>query len=184
VWADSEPGKTEILLRASNDNAATFGGIKNVSWNDGDSYDPKVDVAGDSTVYVLWEDTSFRGSTFDLILRASDNTANTFQNKVNIGSYVGEIAEHSQIVASGNHVFVVWSEAPRYSYPPTYKIFLEVSRDNGESFDDAINLSTGQGSSIEPKIAISEENKTVFVVWSEITNGSSEIHFVKLENFF
>jgi hypothetical protein len=184
VWADSEPGKTEILLRASDDNAATFGGIKNVSWSDGDSYDPKVDVAGNSTVYVLWEDTSFRGSTFDLILRASDNTANTFQNKVNIGRYVGEIAEHSQIVASGNHVFVVWSEAPRYSYPPTYKIFLEVSRDNGESFDDAINLSTGQGSSIEPKIAISEENNTVFVVWSEINNGNSEIQLVKLENFF
>jgi hypothetical protein len=103
---------------------------------------------------------------------------------VNIGRYLGEIADHSQIAGSGNNVFVVWSEAPRYSYPPIYKIFLEVSRDNGKSFDDAINLSTGQGSSIEPKIAVSQKNKTVFVVWSEITNGNSEIQFVKIENFF
>jgi hypothetical protein len=184
VWTDFEPGKAEILLRASNDYAATFGGIKNVSWSDGDSYDPKIEVAGNGTVYVLWEDTSFREFTFDLILRASHNTVNTFQDKVNIGRYVGEIADYSQIVSSGNNVFVVWSDSPQYSYPPIYKIFIQASRDNGESFDDAINLSTGQGTSIDPEIALSEKNKTIFVVWSEITSGNSEIHFVKLENFF
>jgi hypothetical protein len=102
---------------------------------------------------------------------------------VNIGRFVGEIADHGQIAGSNNSVFVVWSEAPRYSYPPTYDIFLQASRDNGMSFDDAINLSTGQGSSIKPKIAISEENKIVFVVWNEVTNGNSEVHFLKLDNF-
>jgi hypothetical protein len=184
VWTDYNPGKSEIFLRASNDNASTFGGIKNISWSNGDSYDPKIALGGNSFVYVSWEDSSFREFTFDLIFRASDNSADTFQNKVNVGRYVGEIADHSQIAGSGNNVFVVWSEAPRYSYPPIYKIFLEVSRDNGKRFDDAINLSTGQGSSIEPKIAVSQQNKTVFVVWSEINNGNSEIQLVKLENFF
>jgi hypothetical protein len=184
VWTDYNPGKSEIFLRASNDNASTFGGIKNISWSNGDSYDPKIALGGDSSLYVSWEDSSFREFTFDLIFRASDNSADTFQNKVNVGRYVGEIADHSQIAGSGNNVFVVWSEAPRYSYPPIYKIFLEVSRDNGKRFDDAINLSTGQGSSIEPKIAVSQQNKTVFVVWSEINNGNSEIQLVKLENFF
>src|SRR5215204_1862612 len=184
VWTDHEPGKSEIFLRASNDNAATFGGIKNVSWSDGDSYDPKIAVAGNGSVYVLWEDSSFRDFTFDLIFRASDNAADTFQNKVNIGRYVGEIADHGQIASTGNNIFVIWSEAPRYSYPPLYKIFLEASRDSGKSFDDAINLSPGPGNSIDPQIAVSEENRTVFVVWSEVTNGNSEIQFVKIENFF
>jgi hypothetical protein len=184
VWTDYNPGKSEIFLRASNDNASTFGGIKNISWSNGNSYDPKIALGGNSFVYVSWEDSSFREFTFDLIFRASDNSADTFQNKVNIGRYVGEIADHSQIAGSGNNVFVVWSEAPRYSYPPIYKIFLEVSRDSGKRFDDAINLSTGRGSSIEPKIAVSQQNKTVFVVWSEINNGNSEIQLVKLENFF
>src|SRR5215204_4982712 len=184
VWTDHEPGKSEIFLRASNDNAATFGGIKNVSWSDGDSYDPKIAVAGNGSVYVLWEDSSFRDFTFDLVFRASDNAADTFQNKVNIGRYVGEIADHGQIASTGNNIFVIWSEAPRYSYPPLYKIFLEASRDSGKSFDDAINLSPGPGNSIDPQIAVSEENRTVFVVWSEVTNGNSEIQFVKIENFF
>src|SRR5215204_107871 len=184
VWTDHEPGKNEIFLRASNDNAATFGGIKNVSWSNGDSYDPKIAVAGNSSVYVLWEDSSFRGYTFDLVFRASDNAANTFRNKVNIGRYVGEIADHGQIAGTGNNFFIIWSEAPRYSYPPLYNIFLEASRDSGKSFDDAINISPGPGNSIDPQIAVSEENKTVFVVWSEVTNGNSEIQFVKIENFF
>ena len=184
VWTDLEHDQSEIFLRASNDNAATFGGLKNVSWSNGDSYDPTIAVSGNSSLYVLWEDSSFREFTFDLIFRASENAANTFQDKVNIGRFVGEIADHGEMAVSNNTVFVVWSEAPQYSYPPTYTIFLEASRDNGKSFDDAINLSTGQGSSIKPKIAISEENKIVLVVWNEITNGNSEVHFMKLENFF
>jgi hypothetical protein len=184
VWTDLEQDKSEIFLRASNDNAATFGGLKNISWSNGDSYDPTIAVSGNSSLYVLWEDSSFREFTFDLIFRASENAANTFQDKVNIGRFVGEIADHGEMAVSNNNVFVVWSEAPQYSYPPTYSIFLEASMDNGQSFDDAINLSTGNGSSIEPKIALSEENRTLFVVWNEITNGNSEIQFMKLENFF
>ena len=184
VWTDYEPGKSEVFLRASNDNAATFGGIKNVSYSNGDSYDPRIAVAGNSSVYILWEDTSFRDFTFDFILRASQNAAKTFQNKVNIGRFVGEISDYGNVAALGNNIFVLWSDAPRYNYPPIYKIFLEASRDSGKSFDDAINLSPGPGNSIDPQIAVSEKNKTVFVVWSEVTNGNSEIHFVKLENFF
>ena len=184
VWTDYEPGKSEVFLRASNDNAATFGGIKNVSFSNGDSYDPRIAVAGNSSVYILWEDTSFRDFTFDFILRASQNAAKTFQDKVNIGRFVGEISDYGKVAALGNNVFVLWSDAPRYNYPPIYKIFLEASRDSGKSFDDAINLSPGPGNSIDPQIAVSEKNKTVFVVWSEVTNGNSEIHFVKLENFF
>ena len=69
VWTDSEPGKAQIFARASNDNAAKFGGIKNVSWSSGRSYDPQIAVGGNNSLYILWEDTSFREFTFDLILR-------------------------------------------------------------------------------------------------------------------
>jgi hypothetical protein len=184
VWTDHEPRRSEIFLRTSNDNAAAFGGIRNVSWSNGVSFDPKVAVAGNNSLYVLWEDTSFREFTFDLILRASHDVAGSFEDKVNLGRYVGEIADYGQVAAYENNLFVVWSNAPHYGYPPAYEIFLGASRDGGKSFDDAVNLSTGQGSSIDPKIAVSGNNSTVFVIWSEINNGNSEIQLVKLENFF
>jgi hypothetical protein len=184
AWTDSEPGKAQIFARGSTDNAAKFGGIKNVSWSSGRSYDPQIAVGGNNSVYILWEDTSFREFTFDLILRASSDMARTFQDKVNLGRFVGEISDYGQIAAHGNNVFVVWSDSPQFGYPAEYKVFLEASRDNAKSFDDAINLSTGAGKSIDPQIAVSANDNSIFVVWTEITRTNSDIHFTKLANFF
>jgi hypothetical protein len=184
VWSDTEPGKAQIFVRASTDNAAKFGGIKNVSWSSGSAYDPQIAVGGNNTLYILWEDTSFREFTFDLILRASYDLANTFQDKVNLGRYVGEISDYGQLNAFGNNIFVVWGDSPRYEYPQMYKIFLEGSRDNGNSFDDAINLSTGTGKSLDPQLAVSENDRSIFVVWTEITENNSDIQFTKLANSF
>ena len=88
------------------------------------AYDPQVALGGNNSLYVLWEDSSFRDFTFDLILRASTDMASTFQDKVNIGRYVGEISDYGQIAVNGNNVFVVWSDSPQYSYPQMFKIFL------------------------------------------------------------
>jgi hypothetical protein len=184
VWTDYQPGKAQIFARASADNAGKFGGIKNVSWSSGSAYDPQIAVGGNGSLYVLWEDTSFRDFTFDLILRASTDMANTFQDKVNLGRYVGEISDYGQIVANGNNVFVVWSDSPQYNYPQMYKIFLEGSRDNAKSFDDAVNLSTGTGKSIDPQIAVSENDRSILAVWTELNNTNSDIQFTKLANSF
>jgi hypothetical protein len=183
AWTDFEPSQSEIFLRASTDSADTFGGIKNVSWSNGASYDPEMAVGGNSSLYVLWEDTSFTEFTFDLILRASRDMANTFEEKVNLGRYIGEMADYGNIAAYGNSVFVTWSDAPQYRYPPVYEIFLQASGDNGKSFGDAINLSTGPGNSVNPQIAVSQSSNSVFIIWSEIIEGKSDIHFIKLQNF-
>ena len=184
VWTDSEPGKAQIYARASNDTAATFSGIKNVSWSSGMSYDPQIALGGNNSLYILWEDSSFRDFTFDLVLRASTDMIRTFQDKVNLGRYVGEISDYGQIAASGNNVFVVWSDSPQYNYPQPYRIFLEGSRDNAKSFDDAVNLSPGTGRSLDPKIALSAIDNSIFVIWTEIRENNSDIQIVKLANSF
>jgi hypothetical protein len=184
VWTDSEPGKAQIYARASNDSAASFGGIKNVSWSSGMSYDPQIALGGNNSLYILWEDSSFRDFTFDLVLRASTDLARTFQDKVNLGRYVGEISDYGQIAAYGNNVFVVWSDSAQYNYPQMYRIFLEGSRDNAKSFDDAVNISPSTGRSINPKIALSTSDNSIFVVWTEITETNSDIQIVKLANSF
>jgi hypothetical protein len=68
---------------------------------------------------------------------------------------------------------------PRYN-----NIFLGASRNNEMhmSFDDAINLSPGQGRSIDPQIAALEKNRTVFVVW-RLSIGLA-IYTGKLEDSF
>jgi hypothetical protein len=65
-----------------------------------------------------------------------------------------------------------------------YRIFLEGSRDNAKSFDDAVNISPSTGRSINPKIALSTSDNSIFVVWTEITETNSDIQIVKLANSF
>jgi hypothetical protein len=181
VWSDTSPGKSEILLRSSLDNGNTFGGVKNISWNEGSSYDPQIAISG-RNLYVLWEDNSQGGLTFDLIFRASSDGGRNFAEKQNIARYLGESSDYGQIVIGGNNVYVVWSESPQFSYPPKYEIFIKTSRDNGTTFGDGVNLSNNEGSSVDPHIAISQDKKTVFVVWSDTSNGNREISLVRLQN--
>ena len=80
------PGAIPLLAKARYcrsdlDNGNTFGGVKNISWNVGSSYDPQVAISG-RNLYVLWEDNSQGGLTFDLIFRASSDGGRNRKNKI------------------------------------------------------------------------------------------------------
>ena len=180
-WSDTSPGKSEILLRSSVDSGNTFRGIKNVSWSTGNSYDPLIAVSRNN-LYALWEDDSQEGLTFDLTFRGSSDGGQKFNDKQNLARYIGESSDYGQLIATGSNVYAVWSENPQYSYPAKYEIFIKVSRDNGTNFGDGVNLSNSEGNSVEPHIAVSEDERSVFVVWSDRAIGNSEISMVRLRN--
>ena len=171
AWSDTTPGRSEILLRASLDKGNTFGGVKNVSWSEGSSYDPQIAISG-RNLYAIWEDSSQGGLTFDLIFRESSDGGRNFAEKQNIARYLGESSDYGQIITAGNNVFVVWGESAQFSYPPKYEIFIKTSLDNGTNFGDGINISKNEGNSVDPHFALSQDQKTIFVVWSDISNGS------------
>jgi hypothetical protein len=178
-WSDTSPGKSEILLRSSTDSGNTFRGTKNVSWSTGNSYDPLIAVSRNN-LYALWEDDSQEGLTFDLTFRGSSDGGQKFNDKQNLARYIGESSDYGQLTATASNVYVVWSESPQYSYPAKYEIFIKASRDNGTNFGDGINLSNSKGKSIEPHIAVTEDERDVFVVWSDSTSGNGEISLVRI----
>jgi hypothetical protein len=178
-WSDTSPGKSEILLRSSIDSGNTFRGIKNVSWSIGNSYDPQLAVSR-SNLYALWEDDSQEGLTFDLTFRGSSDGGQKFNDKQNLARYIGESSDYGQLTTTENNVYVVWSESPQYSYPAKHEVFIKASRDNGTNFGDGVNLSNSEGNSIDPDIAVSEDQRNVFVVWSDSSTENSEISLVRL----
>src|ERR671915_609763 len=178
-WSDASPGKSEILLRSSVDSGDTFRGIKNVSWSIGNSYDPHLAISRNN-LYALWEDDSQEGLTFDLTFRGSSDGGRSFSDKQDLARYIGESSDYGQLIATENNVYVVWSENPQYSYPAKYEIFIKASRDNGTNFGDGVNLSNSEGNSIKPHIAVSEDQRNVFVVWSDNISGNSEISLAGL----
>ena len=57
VWDDSSKGKSEVFFRASGNEGGSFGSIKNLSNNDGDSFVPMV-ISSGINVYVVWLDNT------------------------------------------------------------------------------------------------------------------------------
>jgi len=77
----------------------------------------------------------------------------------------GSVGE-PQIEASGNNVYIVWGG--------TGDVFFRKSSDSGNSFQNAIQLSTGNGAE-RPIIAKAGNN--VYVVWTADGNGSRDVFF-------
>lgn len=147
----------DIFFRASHDNGITFDSIINLSDNTGRSQYPQMAVSGNN-VYVVWEDdTTGKGQ---ILLRVSNDRGNTFGNIINLSRDTGN-SRAPQLVASGNNVYVVWSE-----YENEFRIMFRASNDNGVTFGKTINLRAAHtGNSCCPKIAASGND--VYVIWAD-----------------
>jgi hypothetical protein len=119
VWEDaSSEGNSEIEFVRSADRGATFSTAKNLSNNDGISFDPRVAVSGNN-VYVVWEDTSSSataepgtaeaGGSSDIFLARSTNNGATFGRVQNLSNSPTESFD-PYIAVSRSKLFVLWSD--------------------------------------------------------------------------
>jgi hypothetical protein len=230
VWHDATHG---IFFARSTDNGGTFSSIKNLGNNTGFNGFPQLAVSGNN-VFVVWHDATHgiffarstdNGDTFsnpvilykvknegigsevysphittdltndnvyvtwhggDIVqharvkalisdvqyMRSTDN-GNTFGNIVNLSNYSGS-SVNPQIAVSQNNVYVVWTNNFQEKYG---QVFLTRSTDNGNTFGNIVNLSNYSGSSVNPQIAVSQNN--VYVVWTNNATGNEEIFFKK-----
>ena len=112
VWEDttSETGNGEIKFTRSSDGGATFASAKNLSNNNGISFDPRIAVS-ENNVYVVWEDTTTTtaGGSSDIFLARSTNNGATFGKVQNLSNNPVE-SFNPYIVASKSKLFVIWSD--------------------------------------------------------------------------
>jgi hypothetical protein len=143
--------------------AISFGATKNLSNNDGDSLDPRIEASGDN-VYTVWSDSSEEDA--DLLFKRSATSGDSFQSTKDLSNAKDGDAQDQRIVKEGNNVYVVWSEDG--------DIFFKRSTNNGQSFGSTINLSNDNHFSHVPQIAATGNN--VYIVWDDVTivNGVDE----------
>ena len=77
------------------------------------------------------------------------------------------------IPVNGSDVYVVWQDDTFGSYD----IFFTRSTDNGETFDDAINISNNTGNSYFSRVSSYDNN--VYVTWADNTQGNYDIFFTR-----
>jgi hypothetical protein len=181
VWHDATHG---IFFARSTDNGGTFGNpvilykVKNEGIGS-KVFSPRITAYPRSdNVYVVWHsgDIVQHARVKALIsdvqyIRSTDNGA-TFGNIVNLSDYSGS-SVNPQIAVSQNNVYAVWTNNFQEKYG---QVFLTRSTDNGATFGNIVNLSDYSGSSVNPQIAVSENNN-VYVVWTNNATGNEEIFF-------
>jgi hypothetical protein len=168
VWSDKTPGNNEIILRASTDGGETFsseskGRLTNTAT---ESVSPKVSSSGNH-VYIVWIERDNSGKS-NVHFRGSHNSGSSFGDIENISNSV--TAAEAQLAASGNNIYVVWSDAKSGNRD----IYFSSSSDGSQSFGTQINLSDNAGISDQPQIASTVDGH-VYVVWRDSISGSKEI---------
>src|SRR5678809_1558689 len=114
--------------------AISFGSTKNLSNNDGDSLDPRIEASGNN-VYTVWSDSS--GADADTFFKRSATSGDSFQSTKDLSNGKDGDAQDQRIAKEGNSVYVVWSEG----VGAERDVYFKKSTNNGESFGSTINLS-------------------------------------------
>jgi len=88
-----------------------------------------------NNVYVTW--WTNKSGDWEVMFKASADSGKTFGPTINLSNSLGIRSDNAEISASGNNVYVSWWERNQTSNEPV----MRVSKDNGKTFGDTIELS-------------------------------------------
>ncbi len=153
AWRDNHvtPVNDEIFFKASSNNGAIFGPVRNLSSDSGASRDQRITSVG-SDVYVVWTDVTV-DPLGDVMFARSIDGGGSF-GTVNLSNTPGEASYEAHLAAVGPYVYAVWVDSSG--------IFIKTSIDSGGDFGAAVNLSSS-GYSVFPEVAAAGNN--VYVAW-------------------
>ena len=106
--------------------------------------EPKAPMAASedgNNVYVVW--WTNRSGNWEVMFRASNDSGQTFGDKINLSNSSDTQSQTAEILAVGNStVYVTWWELNENVHPHTNESVLRVSTDAGQTFGPVINLGT------------------------------------------
>jgi hypothetical protein len=96
VWDGTTPGNNDIYLRKSMNNGTDFDKVKNLSTNEGVSYEPKV-VLDKKGLEIYWRD--YRNGHEEILAKKSLNEGRTFEIMKNLDKEVLDLWKDRSILA-------------------------------------------------------------------------------------
>ena len=175
VWTDNTAGNDEILFSHSVDGGATFSPPKNISNNNGNSFNTQIAVDTGGNVNVVWEDST--PGNLDIFFARSTDGGISFSAPQDISNNVGN-SEIPQIgVDHSGDINVVWQD----DTPGNLDVFFSRSTNGGASFSAPTDLSNNSGASIFPEIAVDDVGN-INIVWEDTTALNSGTLFTRSTN--
>jgi hypothetical protein len=184
TWWDNKTGNNEVFFARSTDNGQTFEEVVNLSNATGASADNEISAEGDN-VYVTWWDN--KTGNWEVFSRASADNGETFEDAVMLNSIANAsfklappppntVAVDSLVDSSGDNQYVVWWD----NKTGNFEVSFARSTDNGETFDDTVNISNSSDAN-SMGARIDAEGDNVYITWFDIIPGQKNA-FIKVSN--
>lgn len=152
---------------------ATFSIPTNLSLTQQDSSDQQVASSG-SNVYVVWRDNpSNTVLNAEILFARSIDGGKTFAAWENLSATPSK-SSAPWVASSGQHVYVIWSEASSGA-TATDGYYLRYSSDFGATFGAKSNLSTLFGVPASGNCAMAASGSNVFLSCTQAVSGNNEI---------
>jgi hypothetical protein len=174
-WVDTAAADAlpDIFFCASTDGGKTFGDPVDASETPHISATP--DIAADANgIYLAWADNSTGASSWNIFFSASRDGGKTWEHPLNVAPTPGQSTEPALAVDEGR-IAVVWRDTTWREWCPD--IWLAVSNDHGKSFGAPSDLSSTDGVSKHPDVAIAAGH--VCALWEEDEKGSTRVKLAR-----
>lgn len=191
AWWSNKTGTNEVMFRASTDAGKTFSDKINLSNSTNfSSLHPDV-TAAENNVYVSFHDN--RTGNVDTYVRASTDGGQTFGDVIRINGTgtmpqktklvdnpridpLQDSEESTMIAASDENVYVVsWDKKTG-----NWEVLLARSTDNGESFEDTINLSN-TSDALSDRAMLEADGENLYITWWE-RNQTANTPVIRVSN--
>jgi hypothetical protein len=151
---------------------ATFSTPTNLSLTTQDSSDQQVASSG-SYVYLVWRDNPSAVFNPEILMMRSSDGGRTFAPWENL-SLTPYTSSAPWVAASGEHVYVIWSET-RSVAPDTDGYYMRHSSDFGATFGPKSNLTTALGVPTSANCAMAASGSNVYLSCTQAVGGYNEI---------
>ena len=139
------------------------------------SVNPEITSSEDGKyVYILWEDDLTSSGLSDIFLKKSSNYGESFDDTVNLSNSLG-LSRIVKSTLSGNNLYIIWADTN--STIGNFNIFFKRISDNGKILGDTQKISNSVETSVPGDLAVSDNLRNVYVVWSDSQNNQFDIFF-------
>ena len=176
AWVDTSSGKEKPnVFYARTTKNGTWTGASNMSNSRGATSHPRIVCGIRGQIYLTWTDYSKKKKAPDIFLAVSSD-GGAFSEARNLSMTTGFSVEPAIATDSAGRVVEVWTDSSHGSTSPD--IWGAWSKDGGQSFSRAVNLSATPGVSKLASVALSSEK--MYVVWEEVKGKTSVLKFTSI----
>src|SRR4030095_2389515 len=167
VWQDNRDGNEEIYYIRSTDNGLSWGVETRLTNNAGYSSYPSISSSG-SLALVAWQEN--RDGNYEIYYKRSTNGGLSWGADTRLTNN-SDSSYYPSVYVSGSNVHVAWQDYR----DGNWEVYYNRSTDGGGSWGADTRLTSNSAASITPSITVS--NSSVYVVWSDNSDGNYEVYF-------